>query len=82
MKLLSGSADATARIWDVSCGKELKSYSTSTAVRSVSFAVGDKMVLLATDAKMGHSSQLIILPSEMTSFSLIFYFRADKGNYR
>lgn len=58
--LLSGSADATAKIWDVSCGKLVNTLTTKTSVRSVDYSMGDKELLLATDAKMGHAAELQI----------------------
>lgn len=61
--LVSGSADNTARLWDVECGKEQAVFTTGTAVRGVSLsnAGGTRnLVALITDATMGQKSKLLI----------------------
>ena len=59
-RLLTGAADNTARIWDALTGQELAVFPTNTAVRSVSFALGDEKVLVVTDAKMGFSCEMFV----------------------
>ena len=58
--LLSGSADSTAKVWDVQYGKEKRSIANNTAVRAVSIAEGDREIAYATDARMGLPAMLVI----------------------
>jgi len=48
-KLLTGSADQTARLWDVETGKMLFSFKHKSGVRSVRFAHGERMCLTVQD---------------------------------
>jgi translation initiation factor 3 subunit I len=59
-RLVTGSADNTCRMWDAYTGKEIFQWETMTAVRSVSFAEGDCMLLMVTDATMGKTSTVHI----------------------
>ncbi|KAJ3055164.1 Eukaryotic translation initiation factor 3 subunit I [Rhizophlyctis rosea] len=63
-RLLTGSADSSARLWDVQTGKELFKWNTNTAVRAVAFAQGDKKALYVTDAVMGQKSTIWVVPVE------------------
>jgi translation initiation factor 3 subunit I len=66
--LLTGAADNSAKLWDVSTGKEVSSIVTNTAVRSVGFAEEGNNVLVVTDATMGHAPKLSIYSlKELTS---------------
>lgn len=56
----SGSADNSARLWDVSSGKCKQVLETETAVRSMAFSMGDKSLALVTDATMGKPSMMFI----------------------
>ena len=58
--LLSGSADATVKLWDVQYGKEKLSITNNTAVRAVAIAEGDKEIVYATDARMGFPAMMVI----------------------
>src|SRR5688572_1382331 len=49
-KIVTGSADATAKMWNAETGREFMSWTLKAPVRSVSYAYGDKMILTATDA--------------------------------
>ncbi|KAG9319466.1 hypothetical protein KVV02_007029 [Mortierella alpina] len=62
--LVSGSADNTAKLWDVSNGKCLKSWEFNTAVRRVQFSEDDKMILLVTEPRMGFPATLQIFNVE------------------
>lgn len=60
-QLASGSADNTAKIWNVetgTCKITLKDY--DTAVRAVSWSANDQYLAVMTDATMGKNSQIII----------------------
>ncbi|TPX36278.1 hypothetical protein SmJEL517_g01409 [Synchytrium microbalum] len=63
-KLLTGSADNTCRMWDVSNGKELFQWETETAVRAVAWAMGDQQMLFVTDATMGKKCEIHIINIE------------------
>jgi translation initiation factor 3 subunit I len=58
--LITGSADSTAKLWEVETGKELFTFTQKTAVRSVGFSLGDREVLVVTDARMKFPAQLMI----------------------
>jgi translation initiation factor 3 subunit I len=47
-------------MWEAYTGKELFVWETKTAVRSVAFAEGDRMLLMVTDATMGQTSAVHI----------------------
>ena len=59
-KLITGSADSSAKLWDVEHGTELFTYNHQTSVRSVVFAMGDRVLFNITDAKMGKPAQIFI----------------------
>jgi len=59
-RLLTGSADKTAKVWDVQTGKELFAFQHKSGVRSVGFAHGDKMILTATDSQYGATPAIYI----------------------
>jgi len=52
-KVISGSADTTAKLWQVETGREIMSWTHKTPVRSVSFGLGDKTFLTVTDQVFG-----------------------------
>lgn len=62
--MVSGSADNTAKLWDVSNGKCLKSWEFNTAVRCVQFSEDDKLVLIVTEPRMGYPATLQIFSVE------------------
>ena len=62
--LLTASADNSMRMWQVNGGKEFACWNTKAAVRSVSFAAGDKMACFVTDANMGQPSTIHVVSVE------------------
>ncbi|KAJ3050112.1 Eukaryotic translation initiation factor 3 subunit I, partial [Rhizoclosmatium hyalinum] len=62
--LLTGSADNTCKMWEVETGRCVFTWETRTAVRAVSFALGDEKALFVTDATMGQQSTIHIVPIE------------------
>jgi len=67
-RLITAGADNKAKVWDVELGTELYSINLQTPGRAIEFAQGDKKFMLATDAVMGYSSQILIFQfSEETS---------------
>jgi translation initiation factor 3 subunit I len=53
-RLITGSADQTAKLWDVSTGRELFSFRFDAPARSVEFAIGDALAVITTDNFMDH----------------------------
>ena len=52
MRLITGSADQTAKLWNVQSGQQLFSFNFDSPARAVDFAVGDKLVVITTDPFM------------------------------
>lgn len=59
-RLITGSADQTAKIWDVKTGTPLYTFNFDSPARSVDFAVGDKLAVITTDPFMGLPSAVHI----------------------
>ncbi|KAK4407317.1 Eukaryotic translation initiation factor 3 subunit I [Sesamum angolense] len=59
-RLITGSADQTAKIWDVKTGTPLYTFNFDSPARSVDFAVGDKLAAITTDPFMGLPSAIHI----------------------
>eukprot|EP01137_Pigoraptor_chileana_P009917 Opistho-2@58845 len=58
--LLTGSADNTAKLWDVETGVCTKTYATRTAVRSCGFSYSGKSIFYTTDERMTYPCELVI----------------------
>jgi WD40 repeat protein len=52
-KLITGSADSSARLWDLQTGKALHAFKFNEPCRAVKFAVGDAMAAISSDPFMG-----------------------------
>jgi translation initiation factor 3 subunit I len=52
--MVSGAADNTLRLWDVSSGKCLYTWEFPTAVKRVAFKADDSQVVCITEQRMGH----------------------------
>ncbi|KAL0459319.1 UNVERIFIED_CONTAM: Eukaryotic translation initiation factor 3 subunit I [Sesamum latifolium] len=59
-RLITGSADQTAKIWDVKTGTLIYTFNFDSPARSVDFAVGDKLAVITTDPFMGLPSAIHI----------------------
>ncbi|KAG6388924.1 hypothetical protein SASPL_150360 [Salvia splendens] len=59
-RLITGSADQTAKLWDVRTGAPLFTFNFDSPTRSVDFAVGDKLAVITTDPLMGLPSAIHI----------------------
>ncbi|KVH89880.1 eukaryotic translation initiation factor 3 subunit I-like [Cynara cardunculus var. scolymus] len=57
-RLITGSADQSAKLWDVQSGTQLFTFSFDSPARAVDFAVGDKLAVITTDPFMGLSSAI------------------------
>ncbi|ORZ40290.1 WD40-repeat-containing domain protein [Catenaria anguillulae PL171] len=61
-RLISGSADLTARLWDARTGKVLNKWDANSPVRSVAFVPKTAdMAVIVTDKKMGQPCTAIIV---------------------
>lgn len=56
--LVSGSADNTLRLWNVSNGKCLYEWEFPTAVKRVAFSDDDEKVVCITEQRMGHQGAI------------------------
>ncbi|KAL3641119.1 Eukaryotic translation initiation factor 3 subunit I [Castilleja foliolosa] len=57
-RLITGSADQSAKLWDVKSGTPLFTFKFDSPTRSVDFAIGDKLAVITTDPFMGHTSAI------------------------
>ncbi|KAI3821366.1 hypothetical protein L1987_08932 [Smallanthus sonchifolius] len=57
-RLITGSADQTAKLWDVQSGTQLFTFNFDSPGRAVDFSVGDKLAVITTDPFMGLSSAI------------------------
>ncbi|KAG0172154.1 translation initiation factor eIF3 subunit [Apophysomyces sp. BC1034] len=60
--VVTGSADNTARLWEVRTGRCLKTWEFMTAVKRVEFSEDDTMVLCVTEERMGYAGTVTVLP--------------------
>ncbi len=58
--LLTGSADTTARLWDVQSGRQLFVFPHRAPVRSVGFAEGDQQILTVGDKSLGQDPMIFV----------------------
>jgi len=59
-KLFTGSADMSAKLWDVETGVCQSTYMSKTSVRSVDFSYCGNLIAYCSDAQMGHNPRIII----------------------
>lgn len=55
---MTSSADQTVKLWDCETGVQLHSFNFDAPARAVSFAEGDKMVVITTDPFMEQQSAI------------------------
>jgi len=67
-RLITASADTTAKLWDVATGRELFEFKHEAAVRCANFAVGDHMVLTVQDSSFNQTPTVFVynINEEMT----------------
>ncbi|KAL0792662.1 hypothetical protein Bca101_064039 [Brassica carinata] len=58
LRLITGSADQTAKLWDVKTGQQLFSFKFGSPARSVDFSLGDKLAVITTDPFMERTSAI------------------------
>ncbi|XP_065847973.1 eukaryotic translation initiation factor 3 subunit I-like [Euphorbia lathyris] len=76
MRLLTGSADQTAKLWDVQTGTQLYSFNFDSPVKSVDLAVGDRLAVITTDPFMElpsaiHVKHIARDPADQTGESVL-----------
>ena len=74
MRLITGSADQTVKLWNVQTGAQLYTFNFGSPARSVQFSVGDKLAVITTDPFMGQPPTIQVKriardPSERMYFS-------------
>jgi len=65
-RLLTGSSDTTAKLWDLKTGKEYFSFDHKSGVRSVGFAHGERMILTVQDNQYNNQPTIFIYNIEAT----------------
>ncbi|GAU16204.1 hypothetical protein TSUD_298360 [Trifolium subterraneum] len=75
-RLITGSADQTAKLWNVQTGQQLFTFNFDSPTRSVDFSVGDKLAVITTDPFMELSSAIHVKriakdPADQTGESLL-----------
>ncbi|KAK9159612.1 hypothetical protein Syun_005953 [Stephania yunnanensis] len=75
-RLITGSADQTAKLWNVQTGTQLFTFNFDSPARSVDFSVGDKLAVITTDPFMElpsaiHVKRIARDPSEQTGESVL-----------
>lgn len=75
--MVSGAADNTMKLWNVSNGKLLYTWEFPTAVKTVAFSEDDKQVVCVTEQRMGHQCAIRVFDiereddgSDRTSYTL------------
>ncbi|WVY99378.1 hypothetical protein V8G54_025448, partial [Vigna mungo] len=76
-RLITGSADQTAKLWNVQSGQQLFTFNFDSPARSVDFSVGDKLTVITTDPFMElpsaiHVKRIAKDPSEHNIFPLAY----------
>lgn len=56
--LVTGSADATVKLWGVESGRCLYTFDMKVPVKSTEFSVGENLLLITTDPFMGAPAQI------------------------
>lgn len=56
--MITGSADQSAKLWDVQSGTQLFTFNFDSPARAVDFSVGDKLAVITTDPFMGLPSAI------------------------
>ncbi len=58
--MFTGSADNSARLWDVETGKEVSNFGTGSAVRTCGFSHNGNYLMYSTDAALGLNCEIIL----------------------
>lgn len=58
--VLSGSADNTAKIWDCEYGKEIRSFPTSSSIRTCGFSHLGNLLMYSTDERRDVKCEILV----------------------
>jgi translation initiation factor 3 subunit I len=64
-RIVTGSADNTARLWEVRTGRLIHTWEFKTAVKRVQFSEDDRYILVVTEKRMGFPGTIRVLPVDM-----------------
>jgi len=70
-RVISGSADTSAKLWDVQTGREVTSWVHKAPVRSVNWSLSEKQFLTVSDAALGHIPSIYIWDANIDPSSRI-----------
>ncbi|KAJ8629299.1 hypothetical protein MRB53_022622 [Persea americana] len=76
MRLITGSADQSVKLWNVQTGAQLYTFSFASPARSVDFSIGDQLAVITTDPFMEQTAAIHVKriardPAEQTSESVL-----------
>ncbi len=76
LNFMSGSADATCKVWDARTGQIKYNYQSANGVRSCEFSYSGNLVMYTTDSTLKESCYIIVrdLREPGLLLSLIFYY--------
>ena len=60
-RLITGSADSSARLWDTETGESLFTFQFQEPCRAVDFALGDDMAAISSDPFMAAPARIHIV---------------------
>jgi translation initiation factor 3 subunit I len=75
--IATGSADNSVKLWDAKTGECTRTILTDTAVRSVAFSLGNRMLAITTDSTMGFKSKILVFDLTKESDEPIFLVSID-----
>ena len=70
--IATGSADNSVKLWETKTGECVRTILTDTAVRSVAFSLGNRMLAIVTDSTMGFKSKILVFDLTKESDDPIF----------
>jgi len=62
--LVTGAADNSVRLWDISTGKQLGMIDTKSAVRTCGYSYSGNMICFTTDKQMGHPCEINVVDAK------------------
>lgn len=65
-RVLTGSADNTAKLWDCETGKEVSNFVTGSAVRTCGFSHNGNYLMYSTDAALGFDCEIFLYDIRVT----------------
>ena len=77
LKVATGAADQSCRLWDCETGKEIAKFTTMTAVRTVNFSYSGKLLFYTTDQTMGKPYEMNVI--DLSSGNQCVYKFVNQG---